>query len=163
MSASTLHDPSLFATRHHVASPTPLPDTLIPILSAFVVVVFIAIFFIAFPLPHNLDKDSQSTSFEYYPVGDNYISITARSTRQTAGNTTHFSSVWTFDRTSRTIYSLGQIFRNHTALSELLDTQVTEQILESSFAVDRTNQELITSVDGTERHIKFSDLVLGQK
>jgi len=157
-----MHSPNSrpLITRRFTEPPTPTLDVIIPILVAFITVTVGALLNISFPPASTYDpsKDFHSISYEYSPVNDRFFSVTARSIQLAAGKTTRSTSTKTFNKNSGTVYSLQQIFHNSVILSDLIGQPITAEILASSFAVDLTNQELITSVDGIERHIKFNDL-----
>jgi len=151
----------LFITRRFILPPTPASDILVPTLTALLAVILGTIALVILPAPSFYDsgKDYQSISYEYFPPQNNLLSIVVHSEKSVNGQLTQASSAWTFKQGSKTPYNLNQIFRDHAFLDTLANkSQTSETLKESSFAIDRENQELITSLDGLEQRTKFSDL-----
>ncbi|MCL1839718.1 polysaccharide deacetylase family protein [Candidatus Saccharibacteria bacterium] len=146
-----------FITRRFILPPTPAADVLVPILCSFLAIILGTLLYLTLP-SQTSDVDYEIITYEYYPPEANLVSILTHSKKSVAGRITQHSSTWTFNKSSKTPYTLAQIFRDPAILGELTPNPITAEILQDSFAIDRANQELITSLDGTEQRIKFTDL-----
>ena len=107
---------------------------------------------------HASSGDRQEIEFTRLPVGEPYISIilheAGTSTIQTLGRDRFF----TLDQYSGEMIKVAQIVKDPAFFDQYGDARTVQNILNSSFAVDAMNEQLLVNIDGAERSIKFDEI-----